>query len=80
MLGPKTFRGLRASAPVQPRGDEDAIERVMARLAAERDGQLLLTWLRAEAQAECPPNASDAILREAEGRRRAFNALAAMAE
>lgn len=76
----KTFASLRPAVTVRPAGEDDSIERVLNRISASRDGDLFKTWLREECLAPSHPSASDAVLREAEGKRRAYSDLIDMLE
>lgn len=58
------LRGGAGEAKVNP----DSIERVIQRLAASRDGELLLAWLREESMRAVPVG-TDEALREANGAR-----------
>lgn len=79
MRSPRTFAGLRADpVPVAERVEGDSIEQVLGRIAAGRDGQLLMAWLRAECQAASHAGADADVLREAEGQRRAYGRLIEM--
>lgn len=77
---PRRFADLRGRDPAPVQEDDDAIDRVIARLARCRDGQLLVAWLRSEAQSPQHIGASDAQLREAEGARRLANQILEMTQ
>ena len=69
---PRRFDSLRARAP-QPitSGEQEPIEKVIRRLfATGADGPRVMAWLMARADEVTPLNASEAVLRDAEGRRR----------
>lgn len=64
---PRKFSNLRGGTG-EAKANPDAIERVMARLAGTRDGQLMLAWLREESMRAVPVS-TDEALREANGAR-----------
>lgn len=78
MRQPRTFAALRGEVVGdQARADEDTIDKVLGRIGGDRDGRLLVAWLKAECQT-LAAGSSDAALREAEGQRRGFGRLIEM--
>ncbi|MFC5373975.1 hypothetical protein ACFPIF_15535 [Brevundimonas faecalis] len=79
MSKPRKFSDLRGAVQRPAQEDEDTIDRVIARLARTRDGQLMAAWLISESQTPLHHGASDAQLREAEGARRLADRILEMA-
>lgn len=78
---PRTFQGLRRSDGVVETGPAmGSIEEALLGIAGTQDGRHLIAWLRHHAMQPTHPNATDAQLREAEGRRGAQVALLNMME
>ncbi|WP_374387086.1 hypothetical protein [Brevundimonas sp.] len=78
-MAARKWADLRPHNGVVEAGDEDMPERVVQRLCIGRDGQLFLAWLKEQARAP-QPGATDAMLREAEGRRQFIDRLVDWAE
>ncbi len=76
----RSFDSLRRTVAEPGKPDNDSLERVLQRIGLTRDGQLLLAWMADEILAPSHPGAADSVLREAEGRRRAFHEIIKKAE
>lgn len=75
-MPPRRFDSLRPSRTVPHTTQEEPIGSLIRRhLIANADGQRILAWMQEEAGRVTPLGASEAVLREAEGKRRFVEAL-----
>lgn len=80
MTAARRFDDLRPKPPADPAQRPDGIERALQRIMLTEDGRHLEAWLKAEMRKPSHPAATNEILREAEGARRAYEHLLDMGE
>lgn len=78
-MSPRKFEDMRARDGVVEKRDPDGIEAAMQRLALTEDGRHMIAWLKCEMR-RTAPGATDAMLREDAGMRRAYERLLDMAD